>query len=399
MTGGTTGLTDGTLVEAGNTIEIVGLNSPVTVHMRCDSGYWSDDQDFDLPAEVEVSFDGGSTWLGNADEPITAPEVEDVNFPVLVRQTVIAEVTASSFDTDPDSDATYNAISALSTPTLTATVISDTQIDLSWTNVANEDGYLLEWSPNGSSGWAEVEETAANDTSSSHTGLDAGTQYFYRVKALGSGRYSDSGYGTDDATTSAGPFASDDFATGSGDLVGTAPDVGGTWTDGSSSGSPSPVYDSNKIRQQDAATAFTYVATDPGDPDYTVEADVIPQSAGSSGVAGVCGRKNAATGSVTTYAADYYDHATAGSRQWRLYKVVAGVTTVLGTYTENIGTTTKRLKLSMNGTAIKVFVDDVERISVTDSDVTAAGRAGVVVGNASSNTNGPWLDNFVATLI
>ena len=94
----------------------------------------------------------------------------------------------------------------LATPTLTATVISSTQIDLSWTNVSNESSYKLEWSPNGTSGWTQIGGTiAANTTTYSHTGLTASTQYFYRITAVGDGvTYTDSGYGTDNDTTSAG---------------------------------------------------------------------------------------------------------------------------------------------------------------------------------------------------
>jgi hypothetical protein len=100
-------------------------------------------------------------------------------------------------------------LTPLSTPTLTATVISSTQIDLSWTNVANESSYMLEWSPNGTSGWTQIGGTiAANTTAYSHTGLTPLTAYFYRIKAVGDGvTYSDSGYGTDNDTTSAGGTA------------------------------------------------------------------------------------------------------------------------------------------------------------------------------------------------
>lgn len=199
-----------------------------------------------------------------------------------------------------------------------------------------------------------------------------------------------------------GVFARDDFnASGSGALVGKAPVVGGTWTDGSVSGSPiSPVVAGNAIRQEDVATQIAYVATTPPSADYYVQALVTPQSGGSGGIGGVVGRKNAATGSTDCYGADYYDHATAGSRQWRLYKKIASVETSLGTYTENIGTTTKTLKLSMVGSAIKLYVDGVERVSATDSAVTAAGRAGVIFGaSASPTTNSVYLDDFVAGTI
>lgn len=197
-------------------------------------------------------------------------------------------------------------------------------------------------------------------------------------------------------------WASDTFNTGSDGayIVGNAPVVGGNWTDGSEASSPSPIYSGNRARQKDTATSFTYVATTPSSADYWVQADVTPQSGGSGGVAGVCARKVAGTGAgnLTCYWADYYDHATAGSRQWRLVKYVSGTATVLGTYTENIGTTTKTLRLSCVGTAIKAYVDDVERISATDSSVTAAGRAGMIFGAASSpSTNAVYLDNWLAT--
>ena len=204
VTGGTTGAADGTLVSSGNPLVIVALNTAVNAHIRCDDGYWSSDQHFDVPAELEVSFDGGSTWYDNADEPITAPEIYAVNVPIKIRQTVAAGSASGSFVTD----GTYTAIAALSTPTLTATVISDTQIDLSWTNVSNEDaspGYTIERSPNGSSSWSALTTKAQNVTTHSDTGLTASTRYYYRVKAEGSGRYSDSGWGTDDDTTTAAP--------------------------------------------------------------------------------------------------------------------------------------------------------------------------------------------------
>ena len=97
-------------------------------------------------------------------------------------------------------------LTTLSTPTLTATVISATQINLSWTNVANESSYKLEWSANGTTGWTQIGGTiAANTITYSHTGLTASTAYYYRVSAIGDGvTYATSGFGTANGTTSAG---------------------------------------------------------------------------------------------------------------------------------------------------------------------------------------------------
>jgi hypothetical protein len=101
------------------------------------------------------------------------------------------------------------SLTTLNTPTLTATVISATQIDLSWTNVAHESSYKLEWSANGTTGWTQIGGTiAANTTSFSHTGLTASTAYYYRVSAIGDGvSYATSGFGTANGTTSAASSA------------------------------------------------------------------------------------------------------------------------------------------------------------------------------------------------
>src|SRR6266498_289753 len=67
---------------------------------------------------------------------------------------------------------------------LVATPVGSTQLDLTWMdNADNEDGFSLERSPDGTSGWTEVAAPAANATSYSDTGLTASTQYFYRLRA------------------------------------------------------------------------------------------------------------------------------------------------------------------------------------------------------------------------
>jgi len=68
---------------------------------------------------------------------------------------------------------------------LTATVISNTQINLAWTdNSSSEDGFKIERKTGAAGTYAEIFSTAANATSYSNTGLSASTQYFYRVRAF-----------------------------------------------------------------------------------------------------------------------------------------------------------------------------------------------------------------------
>lgn len=76
---------------------------------------------------------------------------------------------------------------SLAAPTLSASAQSDTTILLGWSNVAGEDGYSLERSPNGVSGWSVIYTAAANVTAFLDTLLTAATIYYYRVRAFTTG--------------------------------------------------------------------------------------------------------------------------------------------------------------------------------------------------------------------
>jgi transcriptional regulator CtsR len=86
---------------------------------------------------------------------------------------------------------------------LTATTISSSQINLTWTdNASNEDGFKIERKTGAAGTYAEVGSVGANVTSFSSTGLAASTQYFYRVLAHNAG--GNSAYSNEaNATTSA----------------------------------------------------------------------------------------------------------------------------------------------------------------------------------------------------
>ncbi|MDZ7364066.1 MAG: fibronectin type III domain-containing protein [candidate division KSB1 bacterium] len=67
---------------------------------------------------------------------------------------------------------------------LTATAVSTSQIDLAWTdNSNNESSFRIERKAAGETAYTEIDTVAANALSYSNTGLSAGTQYFYRVRA------------------------------------------------------------------------------------------------------------------------------------------------------------------------------------------------------------------------
>ena len=95
-----------------------------------------------------------------------------------------------------------SAITTLNSPTaLTATTVSSSQINLTWTdNSASESGYKIEQSPVDNLHYTEIATVGPNVTSYSATGLTEGTKYYYRVRAYNANTIS--GYSSEkNATT------------------------------------------------------------------------------------------------------------------------------------------------------------------------------------------------------
>ena len=131
-------------------------------------------------------------------------------------------------------------------------------------------------------------------------------------------------------------------------------------------------------------TGVYYLNATPATADYTVEADITIASDSGSGVVGRC---NAAGN--TFYLARYLKSA----GEWQLFAFVSGTATNIGSYAEAITNgTVKNVRLDMSGTAIKVYIDDVLRINVTNASVTSAGNPGLRI----ATSTGTFIDNFTA---
>jgi hypothetical protein len=112
-------------------------------------------------------------------------------------------------------------------------------------------------------------------------------------------------------------------------------------------------------------SGHTYSSFVPTDADYTVRADFKVAASGnvSPMIGGRC-----STSANTWYGVRY------GAGTWYLYSIVTGTESSIGTYVGDEPTTVKQVDLIMSGTTISVEIDSVERISVTDSSITATGR-------------------------
>ena len=115
------------------------------------------------------------------------------------------------------------------------------------------------------------------------------------------------------------------------------------------------------------------------------------------------GRLDPASSNGTFYAA-VYDRSTLS---WTLYSIVNSSKVSLGQSPQTLTPGwTYRLALDMTGmtgSTIRLLVDGVQQVSVTNTAITAAGRSGVAMGfgatssTTATDTTGMHLDNFTVT--
>ncbi len=82
---------------------------------------------------------------------------------------------------------------------LTATAISSSQINISWTDVANETGFKIERKTGAGGTYSQIATVGAGVVSYNNTGLTVNTTYYYRVRASNAG--GDSPYSNEASAT------------------------------------------------------------------------------------------------------------------------------------------------------------------------------------------------------
>lgn len=101
--------------------------------------------------------------------------------------------------------ATTLALTVLATPTTDATAATSTSNTVTWTNVANESGFVVRYSLNKSS-WTVVFTSAANVLTFTHINLNSNTKYYYQTQAKGDSiTYASSAWSNIDSATTLAP--------------------------------------------------------------------------------------------------------------------------------------------------------------------------------------------------
>lgn len=144
---------------------------------------WADNSATEDGYKVDRSANGSTGWSEIADIAADSTSYSDTS--VTEHSTWYYRVYAYSDLGDSGFSNTANATTIIIAPTnLTATAVSSSQIDLAWDdNSGVEDGYKIERSANGSTGWSQIGTAAANAEAYSDNGLDDNATWHYRVRA------------------------------------------------------------------------------------------------------------------------------------------------------------------------------------------------------------------------
>jgi hypothetical protein len=151
---------------------------------------WTDNSADELIFKIERSTDGGATFTEIATTGANVTTYADTG---LTNATpYYYRVRASNSGGDSAYSNTASAILPPAAPSnLTASAVSSSEIDLSWTdNSANELVFKIERSTDGGATFTEIATTGANVTTYADTGLTNATPYYYRVRASNSGGHS-----------------------------------------------------------------------------------------------------------------------------------------------------------------------------------------------------------------
>lgn len=149
--------------------------------------------------------------MGNGAEQITGVQIDNTNIFSLLSPTLLPPAAPTN---------------------LTAAAVSESQINLSWTdNASNEAGFKIEHSPDGLA-WTQIATVGAGVTSYANTGLAANTTHTYQVRAYNSG--GDSAYSNTASTTTFAPPAPPSAPTNLNAAAISPSQINLTWSDNAS---------------------------------------------------------------------------------------------------------------------------------------------------------------------
>lgn len=191
-------------------------------------------------------------------------------------------------------------------------------------------------------------------------------------------------------------FIQDSFSTGADgdDLNSRSGELNASWTrhpHANYTGTPARITGAGRVYADAAAPAAYYASGVPASADYFVEADfhhisTITQNA-------------AVTARMDTTADTMYLARLDSGTIWQVRRIVGGSSLTIGSSTNQLPSSGnfKTGRLVVQGDQISFYINGVLEIGpITDTNISAAGRAGIRIAGNGSSTTGFHLDNFAA---
>ena len=150
---------------------------------------WTDAATNETGYRIERRLTSGTAWTVLANLAANVTSYNDTGLAASTGYSYRVSAIAPGGALVSASQVTVATFAPTAAPTnLTATVVSATQINLNWSDVAtNESGYRILRRQNSGTAWTVVASLSANYTSYQNTGLVAATGYTFVVSAVAPG--------------------------------------------------------------------------------------------------------------------------------------------------------------------------------------------------------------------
>jgi predicted secreted protein len=182
-----------------------------------------------IPQNVRATFrnDNGESKVISGTAIISGGEITG-NADDFASSTIDMEFSGAVIQ---DTDVVITPITTpLATPNITFSYVSDTQINVTWSSIANADYYILRRSTVNDIAFATVISSGTNPYHPSYR-LTPATTYYFWLEAVGSGIYSNSARDTDSQATTAAAAVTIQLAPPSFSMIANGTDqIDATWS-------------------------------------------------------------------------------------------------------------------------------------------------------------------------
>ncbi len=150
---------------------------------------WTDNSTNETGFKIERKTGSGGTYAEIATVGADVTAFSDTGLTATTAYFYRVRATNATGDSAYSNEASATTLTnpPVAPSGLTATAISSSQINISWTDVANETGFKIERKTGAGGTYSQIATVGAGVVSYNNTGLTVNTTYYYRVRASNAG--------------------------------------------------------------------------------------------------------------------------------------------------------------------------------------------------------------------